>query len=117
MCISAGKGIFCNESKCRGHFFPLDFISTAVFLPIHFINIFYFTQQIIFFRPSITFRDTLNIYVYYFCACYQYTISYCVIQKGKQSIKKIFPHGVTHCGEQCSMLKKMLKIDKSHILE
>lgn len=100
--------------NAEGIFFPPVFIATSVFIPIHFINILYFTQQMIFFTPSITSRDTLKIDVI-FGACFRYTISYCVVQKGKQNIRKEFHK--ESCIVENNVLRKMLKVDKSHILD
>lgn len=82
--------------NAEGIFFLPVFIATAVFLPIHFLHILYFTQQVIFFSPSITTRDTLKIYIIFRIAI---GILYHIVQEGKQNVRKEF-HMESHTVEK-----------------
>lgn len=96
-------------------FFPGVFIATAVFLPIHFLHLCTLSNKLYF--SVLLFITTIYFkYIYYFHVCYHYTISYCAVQKGKQHIRKV-SHGVTHYEERCFVLRKILRVSESHILE
>ena len=69
--------------NAAGIFFPPVFIATAVFLPIYFLHILYFIQQILFLSPSITTRDTVQ-YIFFIGLL---SVYYIIVYSSKRQAK------------------------------